>query len=112
MVSPGAMLSSTELSVNPPTVIRSKTNSTRFGPEKRGGNGQTGRRFARKQSGDARVGSGDFGGQLPGRRTRHGRVAVGLWRQSDEHSGVSRAAIHLNRGEHAGPDGDRRPSFG
>ena len=39
----------------PPYLIRSKTHSRRFGPEKRARNAQTGRQFGKKQYGGSRV---------------------------------------------------------
>jgi hypothetical protein len=68
--------------------------------------------LGRKQSADARVGAGDYGGRTPGSQTGQGLVAVGLPRQSDGRSVASRATTHVNQGDPNGPDVDRRPSFG
>lgn len=93
-------------------LIRSKTHSRRFAPEKRGDFAEIGRRFGRNQYRDWGVGLGDFGGESPGRQTRLGRRAVGLWPQSDGRRVPASPAAHLNRGERGGPETDRRPSFG
>ena len=67
--------------------------------------------MGKKQSGDARVGSGDFGALTPGSQAGRGLAAVGLLRQSDGRSVASRATTHVNRGEvgiHPSPDKTRK----